>query len=694
MTVSPQQWREIENLQGSALKSRIFSILQESARDIQLLDSDDPALLDVVPRLISLIESRPELESYREVFSTLARAVGLWNYIDKETADYHDAMVADAVTVDELDGITLHREQIAALNVLLAGKNLVLSAPTSFGKSLLIDALLATKRYKRIAIVLPTIALLDEFRRRINKRFGNLFTLIMYHSQEAHPDESVIFLGTQERLINRKDLGTIDLTVVDEFYKMDTTRQDDRSSTLNAAVYQLLRRSKQFFFLGPNIEVVRYSGGNRWKFEFLHTRFSTVAVDTFDLTRIENRDTRLTEELRNSNNWPALVFVSSPDRANQLATFLTNDIAYLAASDMSSWIAENFGDGWELSNAIASGVAVHHGRIPRALASQFVRMFNRGAIPILICTSTLIEGVNTAAKSVLIYDKQINRKDYDFFTFSNIRGRAGRLGQHHIGTVYLFHAPPDEQVVEVEPPLFGDLDAAPDELVVHISDDDSSPTISDRVSALARTMGLTSEELRLASTVGLEDAVALKQRTHLGSQSGAAIHWSGSPKYNNIVAVCDIICSVKSAGNFGVRSASQLAMYLSKLRSHESLRDFFHWHSNSYRGEPRQQDNVFKFLRACEYGLPQMFAVVELFAKRIHPTTNYSLFIAEMPRWFRAEVLKNLDEQGVPVQISERFLKRDDTIETLQSRLIELARNPRSTLTKFERQWVLDALSS
>jgi hypothetical protein len=430
------------------------------------------------------------------------------------------------------------------------------------------------------------------------------------------------------------------------------------------------------------------------KFEFLHTRFSTVAVDTFDLTRIKNKADRLMEELKKSKNWPALVFISSPDRANQLATTLTEDVAFAKVNDMSEWIDENFGEGWELRKAVASGVGVHHGRIPRSLASQFVRMFNNGALPILICTSTLIEGVNTAAKSVLIYDKQIARKDYDFFTFSNIRGRAGRLGQHHVGSVYLFHAPPEEQTVEVEPPLFGDLDHAPDELVVHISDEDSSPVISDRIAELARTMELTRDELRLASSVGLEDAVALKQLTEIASRQGAAIHWSGSPKYNDVLAVSRIICEVRNANEFGIMSAAQLAVYLTNLRSHGTLRGFFHWHSASYRGQPGQQDNVFRFLRACEYGLPQLFSVVELFAKRIWPATSYGLFIAEMPRWFRAEILKNLDEQGVPVQISERFLLRNDTNEALRERLIQQARNPRSELTLFERQWVLDALAN
>ena len=107
------------------------------------------------------------------------------------------------------------------------------------------------------------------------------------------------------------------------------------------------------------------------------------------------------------------------------------------------------------TEAVTAGVGVHHGRIPRALASRFVVLFNNKTLPVLICTSTLIEGVNTAAKSVLIYDKRSTR-NYDFFTFSNIRGRAGRLGQHHVGQVYLFHKPPGQEEIEVTAPLFGE----------------------------------------------------------------------------------------------------------------------------------------------------------------------------------------------------------------------------------------------
>jgi hypothetical protein len=695
MSLSQQEWSALERMDEMALKERVFSIFQDSARAIQERDADDPAVLGVIPRLAALMEDRSELNGYKEAFSALARSVGLWNYIDKEAADARDQIVAEAVTVDELDGITLHREQIGALNTLLAGRNLVLSAPTSFGKSILIDALLASNRYRRVAIVLPTIALLDEFRRRLTRRFGGRFSIVMYHSQVPVGD-NVIFLGTQERLLNRGDLGQLDLAVVDEFYKLDPTRQDDRSLTLNAAVYQLLRRSKQFFFLGPNIETVRFSSDSRWRFEFLRTRFSTVAVDTYDLHGIADKDKeqRLLEEIQKEINWPALVFVSAPDRANKLAAKLASAKILHSLTDFSEWIDENFGVGWELSKIVRAGFGVHHGRIPRALASHFVRLFNTGELPVLICTSTLIEGVNTAAKSVLIYDKKINRRDYDFFTFSNIRGRAGRLGQHHVGSVYLFHSPPDQEAVAVEPPLFGDLDKAPDELVVHVSDEHISPVVNERVDALAKRLDLTPGELRLASSVGLEDAIALKQFTEAAHRRREPIHWHGYPDYNQINAVCQIICKVRRPNEFGARSASQLTFFLNDLRSRATMKTFFHGHSSTYRGEPSARDEIFRFLRACEYGLPQLFSVVELFAARLNSVTNYSLITAEMPRWFRPEVLKNLDEQGVPVQISERFYREGESLEELIAHLVQAATSGARSLSDFERFWVLDALPS
>lgn len=692
MNISQDEWQQLHGLSDADLKWRVFRILQKAATTIQEQGTHDPRLLEVVPRLAELFALRPELKDLREALSSLARATGLWNYIDKHAAATADLLVAETVTVPELDGIILHREQVAALNDLLAGRNLILSAPTSFGKSLLIDALLASGKYARVAIVLPTIALLDEFRRRLKRRFVERFDLIMHPSDKPREGYATIFLGTQERLINRTDLGKLDLTVVDEFYKLDPNRKDERSITLNAAVSKLLNRSNQFFFLGPNIDDVRFSGDGRWKFEFLRTRFSTVAVDTYDLGGVADKEARLFDEIAENRHWPALVFVSAPDKANRLASRAAEQMAISDGSaDFAQWLSENVGPGWSLVQTVRFGFGVHHGRLPRAIASQMVRMFNQEDLPVLFCTSTLIEGVNTAAKTVLIFDKSINRADYDFFTYSNIKGRAGRLGEHHVGQVYLFHEPPQHETTEVAPTLFGDQDEAPDDYVAQLDEQEITKRTDTRVASLKMALDLDAAGLRLSASVGLEVALALKQVVSNAMSQRAALVWTGVPKYGEIQAVVDVICSVRRASEFGAVTAKQLPFLINALRLAQSMRRFLLDYDDRYKGKPEAHDNVFKFLRACEYGLPQYFAVVEMFVKQHAPAADYSLFIQSISRWFKPEELKNLDEEGVPIQISERFHHGEDK-DRLAAKLLLLARNGSKHLTAFERKWILTAL--
>ena len=686
-------WNALSALKGAELKIAIFKTIQKAAFSIQSTDIDDPSLLEAVPRLSELVSrNQQELGSYRQLVSSLARSTGLWNYIDVQNADTTDAFVAEAATAYELGGVTFHREQINALDVLLAGRNLVLSAPTSFGKSLLVDALLATDKYKRIAVVLPTIALLDEFRRRFRDRFADKFDVVM-HQSETSTDRPTIFLGTQERLIYREDLGQLDLTVVDEFYKLDPARRDDRSVTLNAAVYRLLKRSKQFFFLGPNIDKVSVAPDVRWNFEFLKTRFSTVAVDTLDLKKIKNKRERLIEEIGEDHNWPALVFISSPGKANKLAIALSEQMAVSElSSDFSDWLKENIGPKNFLSEAVEYGFGVHHGRIPRAIAAHMVRLFNQERLPVLLCTSTLIEGVNTAAKTVMIYDKTINRDNYDFFTFSNIRGRAGRLGQHHVGQVMVFNDVPEQTELEVNPTMFADDDDLPDEYIIHIDKPDRSSRSDDRFRYYRDRLSLDGDDLKLASSIGLETSILIKEAVHRSLEQSDQLIWSNWPRWNEILEVCEVFCKPQKVSAFGAFSTKQLATLINKLRQATSLRAFLLNQDASYPGKPEEQDNIFKFLRACEYGLPQNFALVELFVRQVTPQADYSLFLGSVASWFRPEVLKELDEEGVPIQISEKYYVEGDDKPRLRARLWKECQSSDSRLTDFEKEWLEQAL--
>jgi hypothetical protein len=63
-------------------------------------------------------------------------------------------------------------------------------------------------------------------------------------------------------------------------------------------------------------------------------------------------------------------------------------------------------------------------------------MFNKGELDYIICTSTIVEGVNTTAKNVIIYDQYKGPNELTGFDVKNIKGRAGRFLSHFIGNIY------------------------------------------------------------------------------------------------------------------------------------------------------------------------------------------------------------------------------------------------------------------
>mgnify|MGYP001766815670 CR=1 FL=1 len=90
MTMPAIDWVSLEGMDGPEVIPAAFRILQSAALAVNASELDDPELLQVVPRISRLIERKPELEKLREAVSALARATGLWNYIDIEIADTTD----------------------------------------------------------------------------------------------------------------------------------------------------------------------------------------------------------------------------------------------------------------------------------------------------------------------------------------------------------------------------------------------------------------------------------------------------------------------------------------------------------------------------------------------------------------------------------------------------------------------------
>lgn len=109
----------------------------------RLLDEgrEDFQALDVTIRLLDASKRGVLNESGREAVSLLVSDCGLFPYTDTAGFKTFNKAVVAAHTLDLNGSITLHSKQMEALLYLLQGDNVILSAPTSFGKSLIVDAL-------------------------------------------------------------------------------------------------------------------------------------------------------------------------------------------------------------------------------------------------------------------------------------------------------------------------------------------------------------------------------------------------------------------------------------------------------------------------------------------------------------------------------------------------------------------------
>ena len=83
----------------------------------------------------------------------LARSVGLYPYVDPSVFDLRDSIAYEYHKPEKMAAeFVFHREQAEIYRRLMAGDNLILSAPTSFGKSKIVDAAIASGNYKNIAV--------------------------------------------------------------------------------------------------------------------------------------------------------------------------------------------------------------------------------------------------------------------------------------------------------------------------------------------------------------------------------------------------------------------------------------------------------------------------------------------------------------------------------------------------------------
>lgn len=625
---------------------------------------------DLVIRALAVIESFEE--SQRAVLMTLVRNVGLFPYLTETIAgaDIADQLAFELHRPGNADtAIVFHSLQARIYHQLMHGANVVLSASTSSGKSLVIDEIVASGKYRKIVIVVPTLALIDETRRRLLRRFGDGCAIITHPTQHPQPDRVTIYVLTQERVLNRDDLSDTAFFVIDEFYKMNlaTEKESDRAIDLNLAFHKLAKTGAQFYLLGPNIQAIK--GLDRYEHHFIPSEFSTVAVDVVNLnlpTRGEEREAGLLR-LCKTLDGPTIIYCQSPGSASDVANLLIkrgglarNDAALPAVA----WIAERYDPDWIVAHALEHGIGVHHGGVPRALQQYFIRLFNSRQIPLLVCTSTIIEGVNTVAKNVIVYDRRKSRDVLEHFTYKNIEGRAGRMNQYFVGRVFVLETPPEDQSFMVEFPLGAQGADTPMSLLLDLPAEDLQPLSKQRVDDLFAKSTLSPVTLRANRHVpwDVQEAIAAEIRERLPAIR-PLLSWSQPPTGPQLEGVCDLIfryLNKRALQEYRISSGAQLAWHLNALRmSGGDLSAYVKTCVAQRYPTDTPSDAVENALRCVRNVVCQRFPrdlmtidalQRDVLGREGSPVGNYAFFAEQAENLFMPSVLFALDEYGIPIQ--------------------------------------------
>lgn len=430
-------------------------------------------------------------EDTKEIWSDLIEVAGFYPYISKEESIQVKSTSAKIRTEfyrsSNLDGKYLHEEQKNILDIIKSGRNLIVSAPTSFGKSLLIEEIISSKKYNNIVIIQPTLALLDETRIKL-KKYQNHYKIIVRTNQKQAIDKGNIFLLTAERVMEYKDLPKIDYFILDEFYKISARRGDERSDALNNSINLLLNKHKsKFYLLGPNIDGISPGFAERYNADFYKTNYSLVDTNSIDYytkykdsygvrgKKKEFKEQKLFELLYKLKDEQSIIYCSSPARVRYLSVKFKEYLKDRNVSEggnqisLIEWIEQNVNRNWSLIECLKYGIGIHDGALQKHITSSIIKYFNLGKLKYLFCTSTIIEGVNTSSKNVIYFDStKGNNVKIDYFDYSNIKGRAGRMMVHYIGNIYNFNPEPPIENMIVDIPFF-EQDPVSDEVLININ---------------------------------------------------------------------------------------------------------------------------------------------------------------------------------------------------------------------------------
>lgn len=377
-------------------------------------------------------------------------------------------------------------------SALSSGASLGTSAPTSAGKSYVLQAyirnLWKTDSSDRVVYLVPTRALINQVSSELiaalkadGFKDPEIVTVPTISSEQIA--DKRLFVLTQERLqllLTTYSELVFNLAMVDE---AQAVGDGSRGIILMAVLEEMQIRNPdlQMFFASPNVsnpEIFQRLFDLADRFQFRKSREITVAqnlihLDTqaTDLRQVKVSlnfshqkeylcDLTASAELLNARSATIhlshligkggqnLIYAKGPSDCQDIAIGLMqledpdlgleeNDTS-IELRNLSEFIKDSVHPKYILAETIRRGVAFHYGSMPPLVRRSIEDEFRDGNIKFLVCTSTLLQGLNMPAKNLFLNrPEKGSNQGINSVDFWNLAGRAGRLGKEFEGNVFL-----------------------------------------------------------------------------------------------------------------------------------------------------------------------------------------------------------------------------------------------------------------
>ena len=419
---------------------------------------------------------------------------GLDSWID-EVALTINQMKNEVIVANQSYLLTDYQKQI--WDSMDNDKVLGISAPTSAGKSFVILLKLVDRLINDnidIVYIVPTLSLLnqvtEDFNRELKKAGVTDFWISNSFDSQQLSDKKNIYIMTQEKAIaafsdKENAFSKRLILVADEIQNIERIKEDkdQRAKILYDTLIEFRYKDnvEQIIISGPRIEEIEKVGKSIFGIETKDhtTSISPVLNLTYSIKKVDRRyflkqycsltQNPLLIEIENTaiiegygkkqytdrylsyldsvikgvgEKCQNIVFSPTSDSARKIAMAL-GDAGNGIPRDLIKYYETTVRENYSLCRTLENGVAYHHGKLPMHVRRTLEKAIADKKINTVVCTTTLLQGVNLPAQNVFIRNPHlyIQKKDDSSeltnYEMANLRGRAGRLLKDYIGRTFV-----------------------------------------------------------------------------------------------------------------------------------------------------------------------------------------------------------------------------------------------------------------